>query len=665
MTSESVIQSNQHGMTAELAFSVQSPAITDTIWKEVQPGSEWQLEEGGLLCTVRLQESDDVCIYKLEITNQSTAPIDIQSFSMGPQSVTWENGLSAPHALHALHPRESGNDYDSDEVRGLPPLAPLPNNKWHALTGLNPELPHLEAVVLTENWDTPSFVEGPLTQNHAHQRKQIRWTGNSTIEFEITHQFMGIPARPLAPGETLSESGFIQFLPDGNLNNALRDYLLELTAHTGTRGEKNPLIDKRFFCTWNNFVYWEANQKELLPSVEKVKSSLPSIDFYLLDDGYMLSQDEGATTRLERDASGNRRHTLERELPWFHNCPGISFLFDGGAGVDYEKFPDGLDGFAKKVKSLGLRPAIWIGLEVSKNTPVALKHPDWFIDIGHESHLLPDLSVPEVRQQLRNAFKILFVDWGFEAVKTDFITHLTDHPDLQYRYPEKSGAEWRKWLFETLREFVPDDGFITLGCWIAMGSPWHAPYIDSYRDSMDARDGNWQTVLSNVRWSILPSLTGGSGQPIPDADTICVFNDINQTAMQTWVNYARVGGMLVEAGGDACSWSDDDMKWVEQSLANDTSGGRVHFADKEFWSRDGLPCATYRQLANGTYLLGLYNWTESDTTITPDWTGPISNATKSTTFTHLETGQTLTQEQLSDYVISAQDSQLFLCRTDW
>lgn len=661
MTTQPINQSTKHGITATLAFSVESPAIKETNWKEVHPDSEWKLEENGLLCTVQLQGPNDICIYKLKITNQSDQTIDIESFSMGPASVTWDQALTTPHALHALHPRVTGVcDYDANEVHGLNPLAPLPHQEWHDLTGRFPELPHLEAVVLTTGWNSPSFVEGPLTQNHAHQRKKLRWNGDREIEFDITHQFMGIPARPLAPGETLSESGFFQFLPDGDLNNALRDYLLELAASTGTRGTKNALTDQRFFCTWNNYLYWECHEKEILPSVERVHESLPSLDFYLLDDGYMVSQGEGATTQLDRDEKGKRHHTLERELPWFHNCPGISFLFDGGAGVDYEKFPDGLDGYAKKVRAKGMRPAIWIGMEVSKHAPAAIKHPNWFVDIGHESHLLPDLSVPEVRAELRNAFKTIFHDWGFEAVKIDFVTHLTDHPGLHYRFPEKSGAEWRTWLYSTIRKFLPDDGFISIGCWIAMGAPWIAPYIDSYRDSMDARDGNWQTVLSNVRWSIVPALTGGSTQPIPDADSIGVFNDMSQEAMQTWINYARVGGMLVEAGGDVLDWSDSDLKWIEETLANDSAGGRVYFADTGFWSRDGLPCATYRQLNDGTYLLGLYNWSESDTTVTPDWIGPISSIESVTSFTCLTTGETFTQQQLANYPLAAQGSALFV-----
>lgn len=649
-----------HGIVATLRFSVSAPVFKNNIWKEIQPGRYWESRMDGLCCTVKIQQEVDRCIYQLIMTNDGDSPLNIENFSMGPESVSWKGGLVAPHALYSLHPRVTGvNDYDADEVLGLPPLAPLPENEWHLLSERCPELPHLEALVLSDGWDRPAFIEGPLSQNHAHQRKKIRWTGNDKIEFDITHRFMGIPARNLAPGETIRETGFVQFRPDGDLNCALRDYLLALAASTGTRGETNPLIKERFFCTWNNFIYWEANEKELLPSVARVKEALPSNQWYLLDDGYMVS--EGSKSVMDRNEKGERIHTLEKELPWFHNCPGISFLFDGGAGIDSEKFPDGLDGFARKVKSLGMRPGIWLGFETSKYAPVAVKHPEWFIDIGHESHLIPDLSVPEVRQQLRKAFKTIFHDWGFKAVKTDFITHLTDHPKIRYRFPEKSGAEWREWLFSTLREYLPEDGFLSIGCWICMGAPWHARHVDSYRDSMDARDGNWQTVLSNVRWSIVPSLTGGSGQPIPDADSVSIFKGMAWDAMKTWINYARVGGMLVEAGGDILRWTEEEVQWVDQCLANDTSGGRVYFADKAFWNRDGLPCASYRAIEDDTYLVGLYNWSENAAQIHPEWIGPIATCK---TFTCVKTGEPFTRGQLSPLHLPARDSRLFLAKPE-
>ena len=126
--------------------------------------------------------------------------------------------------------------------------------------------------------------------------------------------------------------------------------------------------------------------------------------------------------------------------------------------------------------------------------------------------------------------------------------------------------------------------------------------------------------------------------------------------MRTWIHYARVGGMLVEAGGDILRWNHDDLAWVEECLANDRSGGRVWFADTSFWSRDGLPSASYRELSKGPFLLGLYNWTESDTTITPDLTGPIAEAR---TFTSLTSGETLTREQLTNYPLPTRGSALF------
>ncbi len=646
------------GINCTLTCGVMPIGLLNGDWRETKPGTEWVNESGGLRCVFKIDRDERYLVYHMSLTNVSGDPIALEGIIFGPESLRWDIGLESPHALYSLHTRVTGiNDYDANEVNGLPPLAPLPSGEWHELSSRCPELPHLEGLVISNGWDRPGFVDGPLTQNHAHLRRKVRWDGNAVIQFDSCGYFLGLDQRCLAPGEEITESGFLQVTPDGNLNEILRDYLGELAESTGSRGERNPLIRERFFCTWNNFIYWEANQEEILPSVSLVKECLPSNQWYLLDDGYMVSK--GSQSVMDRNADGERIHTLESELPWFHNCPGISFLFDGGSGVDYQKFPDGLDGFAAKVKAIGLRPALWVGFETSRHAPAAQKHPDWFMDIGHESHLIPDLSVPEVREQIRNAFETIFNVWGFEAIKTDFITHLTDNPAIRYRFQEKSGAEWRKWLFSCLREYIPEDGFVTLGCWIAMGAPWHAPYIDSYRDSMDARDGNWQTVLSNVRWSILPSLSGGSGQPIPDADSVSVFKGMAKDAMQTWINYARVGGMLVEAGGDVLRWNSSDIEWVEKALAHETSGSRVWFADRKFWSRDGLPCASYREASEGAFLLGIYNWSELAMEIIPDWIGPINQCSS---FSCLTTGENFTLEQVSSLELEGQASRLFLAK---
>ena len=238
------------GIEATLSFTIASSVECSSDWVKSESGTDWIIREQGLVCEVSLQNRGSYCTYILRVTNTGQLPIDIYHLKLGPEKVVWESGLSAPHALYALHPRVTGvSDYDADEVLGLPPLAPLPMNDWHELSERCPELPHLEALVLTDGWDSPAFIEGPLTQNHAHQRKKIRWTGANEIQMDCVHRFIGIESRCLTEGESLSESGFIQFRPDGDLNHALRDYLEALAQSTGTRGDLNPLINERFFCT--------------------------------------------------------------------------------------------------------------------------------------------------------------------------------------------------------------------------------------------------------------------------------------------------------------------------------------------------------------------------------------------------------------------------------
>jgi hypothetical protein len=62
-------------------------------------------------------------------------------------------------------------------------------------------------------------------------------------------------------------------------------------------------------------------------------------------------------------------------------------------------------------------------------------------------------------------------------------------------------------------------------------------------------------------------------------------------------------------------------------------------------THDGLPCATFRKIKERAYLLGLYNWTESDTTVTPNWNGTVLES--ATSFTCLKIDKTFTHEQLA------------------
>ncbi len=605
-----------HGIQASLSFSIKISGFDtqELLLKQLEP-DRWHGEGHGVELFVEMKKPfKNGWILDGTIRNTGSSSICVKEFKLGSPILTWDNVLEKPHALHALHSRTGTEASNGPDAYGSPPLLPLAWQKRHELTKRSPHTPHFEGLVLWTDWEQPCVVEGPLTQNVAHQEKSLTWVDEHTVRIDANNTFVGLEGRVLEPGETLHEASFVQIRIDGTLNTAFEDYLAALQMkRNGDRGTENPLRREIFFCTWNNFAYWEINEVEVLETARLLTEKLPQVSWYCIDDGYQASS---VNPQLQRTVDGKRQYDLDTELKWYDNCPGITFAFDDGCGVNREKFPGGLEQTARKLKELGLRPAMWIGMEVSRDAPIVSKHSDWFIEFGHQSHVLPDISLPAVRGQIENVFKLCFQQWGFEGVKIDFYSNLFDNPKIRYQNPERSGAELKRWFFGTLRKYLPSNGFITVGTEVAMGAPWLASWVDSYRHSHDARDGSWNTILGNIRWSVVPQLTGNAGQPVPDADTISVLNDVNREQLAGWANYAMITGTLLEVGGDLRHWSNEDFDWLRPYLSLEERNEQIHYGDSEFWTSTGLPSVVFRRRTTAqqgdAWLLCLFNWSDEE-----------------------------------------------------
>lgn len=139
-----------------------------------------------------------------------------------------------------------------------------------------------------------------------------------------------------------------------------------------------------------------------------------------------------------------------------------------------EKFPRGLKFLAGYIKSKGLVPGLWMGVQVSQEDFVR-KHLEWFVRDGRGNPVrgswinFPlDASNP---QALENVVKPLFQGFraqGWEYFKVDGLRHLRyegynankDHFD---RKKTDRVDAYRRYL-KTVRDAVGRDHFI-LGCW--------------------------------------------------------------------------------------------------------------------------------------------------------------------------------------------------------
>ncbi len=163
--------------------------------------------------------------------------------------------------------------------------------------------------------------------------------------------------------------------------------------------------------------------------------------------------------------------------------------------TDPVKFPRGLKPLADEIHARGLRAGLWLAPFVANvRSKVFHEHPDWLY--RHEGEpwycgcnwggfYSLDLDHPEVQAYLRETFRRVFDDWGFDLVKLDF---------LYGAAPFGNGKETRAGrmirAMEFLREVCGDK--LILGCGVPVMPAFGL--VDYCRVSCDVGldwDGSW------------------------------------------------------------------------------------------------------------------------------------------------------------------------------
>ena len=635
----------EFGCSAQITIGERKFLSTDIPWQTVCSTDEEvtaQCDCHGVIQEVTLKRCAATRAVKVwhRIRNNIAETVSVDSIRTLDGVLEATERLTAPAYLHSLNTREPVqttetkidkhlialdclNSLNSKDERQ--PLCLLKKEIPSLLLG-RVNYPFLEGLVVWQGTDRPCVVTGALTQRIVHRSQQLIWDGDRRVTLKTEQDLRGIERKAIEAGQTLELDGvFIQCRLNGEVNEVFTDYLLALRQVNGTRWEKNQLRDKLFFDPWNNYLYWEATADELLGAARQVKKHFHSVTWIGVDDGYQKST--APDPKLQRHPNGELDYVHSTELAWYNHCPGIGFGFPNSLGEDKKKLPAGLLGLASNLHELGLRPELWVGMEISKHYPLAKQHPEWFHSLEMGEHLLLDISVPEVRANIEYVFQTYFGKGKFEAIKLDFWSHLFEEPTLKFRCQDKTAAEWRQWLFELIRHYLPDDGFISIACSIAAGAPFLSPWVDSYRFGADLRDGDWKSIKDSVRWSLIPLLTHGFGQPIADADTLSLLKRLSRAELDCWTNYAYVTGSMVELGGNPVRWDAEGVSWLRGYLDRPCAGERVWIGDGACWGRDALPRVVYRAEkagGDGSYLVSLHNWTDAPVKLTPgEWSGPV------------------------------------------
>ncbi|WP_062352482.1 alpha-galactosidase [Bacillus kwashiorkori] len=165
------------------------------------------------------------------------------------------------------------------------------------------------------------------------------------------------------------------------------------------RGKYKDRIRPIVFNNWEA-TYFRFNSQRLW-KLAKVASEI-GIELFVLDDGWF----------------GKRNNAKTSLGDWV---------------VNMEKIPEGLDGFARKIGSLGLQFGLWVEPEmVSVDSELYRQHSDWVLHVPNRprtesrNQLILDLSRRDVQDEIINQMTKLFNSAPISYVKWDMNRHMTE-----------------------------------------------------------------------------------------------------------------------------------------------------------------------------------------------------------------------------------------------
>ncbi len=418
--------------------------------------------------------------------------------------------------------------------------------------------------LLLGNFDSPrGLVHGTLSQKIFYHSYLVSHHENA-LRLEIFSGFKAIRALAWAAGRIAVDEWYLGGTGEADhFERIFAGYTTELRKKLPPMyGAANINRDNLVWGSWNDGILRNISEDMILREAEFLKANFPTVRWIQVDDGYAV-------------------HT-----PPAH---GLGMPYEGEAGVDAGKFPQGLRHLTDKIREIGLRPAIWIGGFCPKKTPIYQEHPEWFVDYSYRVDVSAplDVSLPEVRDYIQKAFDTLLLDYGFEGVKHDFWSYVfEDSHDLLHNQ-SASGYQWREWWLKEIRRRIPADAYMQTGCDIVMGNPFLGEFFTNYRYGIDIGSGDWDYVKTNFLWGIACFATHTSDLFVPNSDSIGLFRDLDDTDAMFALNYCLATRSAVEIAGrlSSCDQQSARFRALRKAACNPNNGQEIFFACFDYRSR--------------------------------------------------------------------------------
>ena len=299
----------------------------------------------------------------------------------------------------------------------------------------------------TGNWHDPVVVlhhqsdrMGMAVGNEAPGilKRTTYHTADNNIEAGLTHPGQDFPFRKwLGPGESWesprtficlyrdTDDGFA--VVDGPVNDFVRKHMVPQIVQR----EDKPVF---VYNTWNPFRTFVSDS--LVRDVARAAAEC-GIKEFIIDDGWQVNS--GSET--SPDAWGNNY---------------------GDWNVDEEKFPGGFDPTFQYIRSLGMKPGIWMSIgSATEDAAVYLEHPEWF--------------VKNMNGEPGNIHSVYDADFHTSCFGTGWVEHIRD---LIIHMSKEYGLAYTKLDFAIAASAYVNDPAIS-GCY-ATEHPYHRDHQESY-----------------------------------------------------------------------------------------------------------------------------------------------------------------------------------------
>lgn len=401
------------------------------------------------------------------------------------------------------------------------------------------------AVFLASAKTNGGLVDAQFSQERWYRDVHIgAGSADSELDYTGAMTTRGVRAVKVPPGGAVDgEVTWLQITSSDDLRHAFSDYNEALLAHYDFRPLVSPNRGELIWGSWNLGIWDNCTDDLVVGNAKIIKEQFPSVRWVQIDEGW----------------AGH---------PWgAMACP----LYEGALA---SKFPRGLKAVADDIKSLGLRPALWCGMHIKEGARVLVEHPEWLLrnrdGTPHtaERYLL-DYSREDVRDFLVRTYQRIIREWGYEGIKLDFWTYGFEDHGIVYQNDDQTSLQLRNWWLRTLRELLPEDGYLQPGCNLCSISPFVTMWSDNVRYGVDVGEGDdWQAVIDSAVWLAALSLCEPGRMWLPNSDAIGSMKRMDEAKRRTWLSFCAVTNSALELGADLRQEEPADWEDAKRILAN-------------------------------------------------------------------------------------------------